>query len=196
MKRYWRILMIYLQRWRNSLVRFSDTPASKRLLFIHSLLDSIFLPLSIDFSFLPLVATKPSRAGEFANICLVASIIGGSIGYLIGMAFMNSIGIFLIQTFGFTSVWESILNTYTGNLSYWTLTIAAVTPLPYNMATLASGATEMNFVLFLLISIAGRAFRFYLLAYGIKYLGKHIGFFRRLKKSNQIKFETNFESAS
>ena len=189
-------MMIYLQRWRNSLVRFSDNPASKRLLFIHSLLDSIFLPLSIDFTFLPLVASKPSRAGEFANICIVSSILGGSIGYLIGLVFMNSAGIFFIETFGFSSVWERILSTYQGNLSLWTLTIAAITPLPFNMATIASGATEMNFILFLLISIAGRAFRFYLLAYGIKYLGEHIGFFRRLKRSNQIKLQTNFESVS
>ena len=188
--------MIYLQRWRNSLVRFSDTPASKRLLFIHSFLDSIFLPLSIDFTFLPLVATKPSRAGEFANICIVSSILGGTFGYLIGMAFMNSVGIFLVETFGFSYVWEHILNTYTGHLSYWTLTIAAITPLPFNMATIASGATEMNFLIFLFISSVGRAFRFYLLAYGIKYLGEHIGFFRRLKKSHQIKLQTKFESVS
>jgi membrane protein YqaA with SNARE-associated domain len=196
MKRIWRILRIYLQKWRSSLVRFSNTPASKRLLFVHSFLDSIFLPLSIDFSFLPLVATKPSKAGEFANICLVASILGGTLGYLIGMAFMNSVGIFLINTFGFSSVWERILITYTGNLSFWTLTIASITPLPFNMATLASGATEMNFFVFLLISTVGRAFRFYLLAYGIKYLGEHIGFFRRLKLSNQIKLQTKFESVS
>lgn len=196
MKRKWRILMVYLQRWRNSLVRFSDKPASKRLLFIHSFLDSVFLPISIDFTFLPLVATKVQRAGQFANICLVASILGGSLGYLIGLVFMNSIGLFLIETFGFSEVWKYILTAYKGDLSYWTLLVAAITPLPYNMATIASGATEMNFLVFLIISIAGRAFRFYLLAYGIKYLGEHIGFFRRLKSANKINIGAKYDSVA
>ncbi len=195
MNRFRRILTIALFRWRNNLVTFSDKSSSLVVLFIHSLLDSIFLPISIDFTFLPLVATRTSKAIKFANISIIASIIGAAIGYLIGFAFIDTIGIFLIDTFGFHSVWEKLLNAYQGHLSIWTLIVAAITPIPFNVATIVSGATEMNFFVFMLISIFGRAFRFYLLAYGIKYFGEKISFFRNLKKLNKIRIKPKLEKA-
>lgn len=193
MNRLYRILRVTLIRWRNNLVSFSDKTSSLVVLFIHSLLDSIFLPISIDFTFLPLVATRTSKAIKFANISIVASIIGAAIGYLIGFAFIDTIGMFLIDTFGLHPVWEELLKAYQGHLSVWTLLVAAITPLPFNVATIVSGATEMNFFLFMLISILGRAFRFYLLAFGIKYFGEKISFFRNLKKINRIKIKPKLE---
>ncbi len=195
MNKLYRKLKIFLMRWRNSLVKFSDRRSSLVLLFVHSLLDSIFLPISIDFTFLPLVASRTSKAVKFANICLIASIIGAAIGYFIGFVFIDTIGMFLIDTFGFHPVWERLLNAYQGHLSVWTLIVAAITPIPFNVATIVSGATEMNFLVFILISIGGRSIRFYLLAYGIKYFGEKVSFFRNLKKVNRLRIKPKLENA-
>ena len=46
----------------------------------------------------------------------------------------------------------------------WFLAAAAFTPIPFKVATIASGATGLAFVPFLVVSLVGRAARFFLVA--------------------------------
>ena len=56
----------------------------------------------------------------------------------------------------------------------WFLAAAAFTPIPFKVATIASGAIEMAFIPFLVVSLAGRATRFFLVAMLLRSFGPPI----------------------
>jgi membrane protein DedA with SNARE-associated domain len=60
---------------------------------------------------------------------------------------------------------------YTGEWGVWFLAAAAFTPIPYKVATIAAGATGMAIVPFVLVSIVGRAGRFFLVAAILRVFG-------------------------
>lgn len=164
----YRKIRIIIYKFRNSLVRFSDKLLARKVLFIHSLIDSIFFPISIDFLYIPLLLANPKKSYKFATIANIASIVGGIIAYLIGFTFMDSVGMSIIRAFNFESSWLELLAKYNSGYSFFTLLIAAITPIPYSVASIASGATEMNFLSFAMISIFGRSLRFYLISIFVK----------------------------
>lgn len=166
-------------RFKDFLVKFSDKPIASILLFLHSLIDSIFFPISIDFVYIPMLIAKPQKAYLFAILATIGSIAGAIVAYLIGYAFMDSVGTLILQTSNFEAEWASFIKQFNNGISLWSLTIAALTPIPFSLASIASGAVGMNFVVFLLISIFGRATRFVVIAIIIKNYKQS---FRKLKR--------------
>lgn len=164
----YRKIRIIIYKFRNSLVRFSDKLLARKVLFIHSLIDSIFFPISIDFLYIPLLLANPKKSYKFATIANIASIVGGIIAYLIGFTLMDSVGMSIVRAFNFESSWMELIEKYNSGYSLITLLVAAITPIPFSIASIASGATAMNFLSFLMISIFGRSLRFYFIAILVK----------------------------
>ena len=46
--------------------------------------ESSFFPIPPDALLVPMVLARPDRAWRFAAICMVASVVGGALGYAIG----------------------------------------------------------------------------------------------------------------
>ena len=67
--------------------------------------------------------------------------------------------------------WKRVVEIYTGELGVWFLSIAAFSPIPFKVATIAAGATEMAFWPFLMVSAIGRGARFFLVATILRILG-------------------------
>ncbi|MDE0883308.1 MAG: DedA family protein, partial [Myxococcota bacterium] len=57
---------------------------------------------------------------------------------------------------------------------FWGTLAAAITPIPYKVFTISSGVFKFPFIPFLLASIIGRAFRFFLVAALIRKFGPSI----------------------
>jgi len=51
---------------------------------------------------------------------------------------------------------------------------AAITPFPYKVLTIFSGATGLNFLIFTIVSIVGRSIRFFLVAFLLYKFGEPI----------------------
>ncbi|MCB1459063.1 MAG: DedA family protein, partial [Nitratireductor sp.] len=64
----------------------------------------------------------------------------------------------------------------------WGVLFAAVTPFPYKVLTIFSGATGLNFLVFMLVSVIGRGLRFFLVSWLLFHFGEPIRTFieRRL----------------
>jgi membrane protein YqaA with SNARE-associated domain len=126
-----------------------------------SFAESSFFPLPPDALLIPMAASRPQRAWFFAAVCTVASVLGGCLGYLIGAAFFDSIA-------------RPILHAYhadaaLGNFQVWfarwglaVILIKGLTPIPYKLVTIASGAAHFNFPTFIAASLATRGARFFL----------------------------------
>lgn len=164
-----------IRRWKNHLYKwvegFAEKPYARLTVFLHSLADSSFFPVSIDITFVPIAIARPKRAFQFALWSTLGSLLGGALAYLIGMELMTTIGVRIIDFYNAHESWANITQSLSGDVANMTLVIAGLTPFPFAIATLGAGAVEMNFTSFILISAVTRFIRFVLLAFLIYYFG-------------------------
>lgn len=121
--------------------------------------ESALLPLPVDAVTLPVMLADRQRLWRVVWIATLTSVLGGVVGYGIGRLLYETLGLWLIEFYGWQ---ESFAELRQGFLDQGALIvlIGAVTPLPYKLIAIASGLQGLNFWLFLGVSILGRALRF------------------------------------
>ena len=132
-------------------------------LAVISFVESSFFPIPPDVLLIPLVLAARHRAFQIALICTIASVMGGAFGYLIGYGLMDTIGRPIIEFYGHVDALESLEQAF--NEHGWLIVIGGgLTPLPYKIVTIASGALQLDFTTFMLASIGSRGIRFLVVA--------------------------------
>lgn len=133
-----------------------------------SFIESSIFPIPPDVLLIPMVLAKRHKWIWYATICTIASVLGAYLGYLIGAVLYEAIGEPILAFYGKADSFEQIgewYNTWGG----WGVLFAAVTPFPYKVLTIFSGATGLDLVVFTVVSIIGRGLRFFIVA-GLLYL--------------------------
>jgi membrane protein YqaA with SNARE-associated domain len=125
--------------------------------------ESSVFPIPPDALLIPMALARPDRAWRYAAICTVASVIGGALGYLIGYALFNQLARPLIEFYGYGDRFVAFQQLY-ANYGLWVILIKGLTPIPYKIVTIASGAAQFNFWIFMAASIATRGARFFIVA--------------------------------
>jgi membrane protein DedA with SNARE-associated domain len=82
------------------------------------------------------------------------------IGYYIGAVFMQILGCPIVGFYHGERIFDQLAFTFNRH-SFWAIFIAAVTPIPYKVFTIAAGALQADFGTFLLASGLGRPLRFF-----------------------------------
>ncbi|AAV95385.1 DedA family protein [Ruegeria pomeroyi] len=126
-------------------------------------LESSVFPIPPDLLMIPMILARPSRAWLIALVALVASVLGGLLGYAIGAFFYDSIGAPILEAMGKGDAMEAF-NTRFNDFGFWAVLTAGVTPFPYKVITIMSGWTGMPLATFVATSILARALRFFLVA--------------------------------
>ena len=157
-------------------LKVAEKKSANYFLAFISFIESSIFPIPPDVLIIPMILAKPHRAFKIAAIATISSVIGGMFGYFIGLFLWNEIGESILNAYHLTENFQIIKDKYTeiGNLA---VLIASITPFPYKVITLFSGFVEMNLMSFLLISIIGRGFRFFLIAGILYYLGEKAKYF-------------------
>lgn len=136
-----------------------------------SFAESLFFPIPPDVLLMAIISVrKIQRWFFYATITTVFSILGGIVGYIIGASFFDTFGQGIISLYGLESDFEKIKIIFEDQ-TFFTMLVAALTPIPFKIFTLAGGLFKVNFFVFLIASIIGRATRFYLVAYLTKLYG-------------------------
>ena len=155
------------RRWSRNLydwtLHWAETPQSLIALFCIALVESSFFPIPPDLLLIAIVVANPNMWLRAAGICAVGSLIGAAIGYAIGAAFMTTVGDLIIDFYQASEAWDRFVE-LANVWGTWFLAAAAFTPIPFKVATIASGATGLAFVPFLVVSLIGRTTRFILVA--------------------------------
>ena len=120
-----------------------------------------------------MVLAKRTKAFFYALICTLSSVLGGILGYLIGLVLFNSIGILLINFYHLNDQMTQFQNYY-NTYGVWIVIIAGFTPFPFKLITIASGLFQLNFIIFVLCSILSRGSRFYLVSVLLYFFGENI----------------------
>ena len=159
-----------LYHWTLSL---AESPHATWALAIVAFAESSFFPIPPDVILVPMALAKPRRALVYAAICTVASVLGGILGYAIGSALYDSVGLWLI---GFYRLEDkvAVLQTQFDNYGGWIILIKGLTPIPFKLVTILSGFARFNFPLFVLLCCITRGARFFLLAGLLNWFGEPI----------------------
>lgn len=125
--------------------------------------ESSVFPIPPDVLMIPMILAARERAFAIAGLATLASVLGGCLGYAIGYGFMDTLGQPILQFYGKAEAFDQLaarFNQYGG----WAVLVAGVTPFPYKVITIFSGATQLNLPLFLGVSVLARALRFFVVA--------------------------------
>ncbi|MCB1357845.1 MAG: DedA family protein [Maritimibacter sp.] len=132
------------------------------LAFVAFVESSVF-PIPPDILMIPMIIATPKRAFLIAGVALVASVLGGMLGYFIGWGAFESVGRPVLEFYGKDAYFAEFSTKY-NEWGAWAVLIAGITPFPYKVITILSGVTGLNFMVFMVASIIARGFRFFLVA--------------------------------
>lgn len=152
-----------LRRLYNWTFSLAQSKHALRALAGVSFIESSVFPIPPDVLLIPMVIAERSKAWLYGSVCTLFSVIGGAFGYVIGHFLYDTIGAPLVEFYGYTEQFNNFSNLY-NEWGFWIVVGAGFTPLPYKIVTIASGVTGLNFPLFIITSVIGRAGRFFLVA--------------------------------
>ena len=132
------------------------------LAFVAFVESSVF-PIPPDILMIPMIIARPSRAWLIAGVALLASVLGGLLGYAIGAWAFEAIGEPILSSLGKADAMEAFAERF-NNMGFWAILAAGVTPFPYKVITIMSGFTGMSMATFLLTSVLARGLRFFIVA--------------------------------
>ncbi|MET0063127.1 MAG: YqaA family protein [Candidatus Thiodiazotropha endolucinida] len=143
-------------------MQWSRHPHAPAYLAGLSFAESSFFPIPPDVMLAPMSMAQPNQAWFFAGLTTLASVIGGMLGYLIGVYAFDLVQPWL-HSLGY---WEGYLNTkvWFDEWGFWAIFLAGFSPIPYKIFTITAGVIGMAFLPFVVASIIGRGARFFLVA--------------------------------
>ncbi len=146
-------------------------------LFVVAFAESSFFPIPPDVLVIALVL-PPTNASPFvtASVCTVGSVAGAVAGWLIGKWGGRPI---LDRLFNLEKV-QQVERLY-DRYGVAAVLIAAFTPIPYKVFTIASGVFRLNIFGFVGASMIGRGARFFMVAYLTSWFGEWV--IKRLDKA-------------
>jgi len=128
-----------------------------------SFIESSVFPIPPDVLMIPMIIARPSRAWLVTLVALVASVLGGLLGYAIGAFAYQEIGVPILTALGKDAAMEAF-STRFNDFGFWAVLTAGVTPFPYKVITIMSGWTAMPIGTFVATSILARGLRFFIVA--------------------------------
>ena len=140
---------------------------AKSILGFISFIESFIFPLPPDLLIIPMTIAKMNDWFKIALVATIGSVLGACVGYIIGYIFFNEVGIPIFELYGVDNA--SFLKEKVaqgGGIIAWAsfLAIAAFTPLPFKLLTIASGFVHFNLIYFIIICFLVRGSRFFLIS--------------------------------
>lgn len=142
-------------------------------LFTVSFVESSFFPIPPDVMLIPMILADRAKAWYFALVATLGSVLGGVFGYLIGYFLFDAIGQPMLELYGYADKFEKFASQY-NEYGAWIVFFFGVTPFPYKVITIASGATGLNIAVFMLASVLSRGLRFFIVAALLYWFGPPI----------------------
>jgi len=158
-------MMRLLRRLYDWVLHWATTPYGAPALFLLAFAESSFFPIPPDVLLLALCIAVPLRSFRFALIASVGSVLGGMVGYGIGIGLWELVsGYFFLYVPGFSEAVFAKVQALFDTYDFWAVFTAGFTPIPYKVITIGAGVFEINFPVFVLASVISRSLRFFLVA--------------------------------
>ena len=142
--------------------------SSKYYLALVSFIESSFFPIPPDVMVIPMIISKKNNFIKIFLIATIFSVLGGILGYFIGVFFFD-VAMQIVSFYSYEDKVDAIKNSLIKNDGFYAwlgiLFLAGFTPLPYKVFTIASGLIGFNITIFILTSLISRGLRFFIVSY-------------------------------
>ncbi len=162
-----------MKRLYDRTIRMAEHRHALWVLAVVSFIESSVFPIPPDVLIIPMILARPSKAWLIAGVALVASVIGGLLGYAIGALAYQELGQPILEALGKGDAIEAFRTRF-NDFGFWAVLTAGVTPFPYKVITIMSGVTAMPLATFIATSILARGLRFFILAALLRKFGAPI----------------------
>jgi membrane protein YqaA with SNARE-associated domain len=162
-----------LRRLYDRVLRLSASPLAPFWLALIAFAESSFFPVPPDVLLVPMALARPERAFRYALICTAASVVGGMLGYLIGYALFDVLARPLLHFYHYEDAFAAFQARFQ-QYGVYIILIKGLTPIPYKIVAIASGAAKFDFAVFVGASVLTRGARFYLIALLLRQFGEPV----------------------
>ena len=154
----------------------SSRPNAMYFLFVFAFVESSFFPIPPYVMVIPMVLASPEKAWKIAGLATFASVLGGFLGYLIGIYAFDLIAEPMLKFYGYMPQFEEF-KAYYNKFGAGIILMSTLTPFPYKVITITSGVMHMDLWVFGLASIVARGLRFFVIAWLLRKYGEPIKVF-------------------
>ena len=154
-------------------MELANHPSAIWLLGFVSFIEAIFFPIPPDVLLIPMILVNVKKAWIYAFVATVFSVLGGLVGYAIGLFAYSQIAEPLLIGLGKETAMNLFSNSINENGFLIVLT-AGISPIPFKVVSVMSGFTQMPIYVFLVSALLGRATRFFVVATLLKRYGETI----------------------
>lgn len=156
------------------IVESAQKPAAEKILYFISFVDSFISPMPPDPFLAVITVINPKKWFRYAFYTMVFGVIGGLVGYAIGFFLFEYIGEPLVELYNFKESLQALGNTFS-NHAFLSVLVAAFTPIPYQIFTVAAGMFKINVIVFIAASVLGRGSRFFIVGFLMRFVGENFG---------------------
>jgi membrane protein YqaA with SNARE-associated domain len=153
-----------IRRLYHWVLHWASTPYGVPALFVLAFVESSFFPIPPDVLLIALCLALPTRSFRFAAWCTAGSALGGAFGYFLGWALWQNVESLVIPRIFSQEIFDKVTGIY-HEWDFAAVFVAAFTPIPYKVFTIAAGVAKLNLPGFLAASVIGRGARFFLVAF-------------------------------
>jgi len=162
-----------LKRLYNWVLSWAHSKYSTVALAILAFAESSFFPVPPDVLQIALSLSKPKKSFFYAFISGAFSVLGGILGYFIGLMLYESVGKIIIESLGYQQAFLQVGEMYKNN-AFLAILAAAFTPIPYKVFTIAAGVWKVGLLPLMMASLVGRFARFFIVATLIYIFGEKV----------------------
>jgi membrane protein YqaA with SNARE-associated domain len=163
-----------LRRFYEWVLREAHTVEGGAGLVVLAFTGSAIVPLLLEPPLVVLTSGVPRLWRRFALLFALGSIIGGVFTYVIGYAFIETVGRFVIRAWAAEGMWSHFLDIARSKWGFAMVAAISIGPGPYKIITMAAGAAGMSFPAFLGILVVGRCARFLAVSWLTKVFGPRV----------------------
>src|SRR6478736_5572243 len=136
-----------MRRLYDWVIRMAGHPRAIPAMGVVSFAESSFFPIPPDVMLVPMILANRRKAFTIALVCTVCS----------------ALGAWVVKTYGLQAGLEKFRDEF-ARYGTWVILIKGLTPIPYKLVTIASGAAHFDLFTFVWASIVTRGARFFLIS--------------------------------
>jgi len=162
-----------IEKYYKKIISLSKKNYALPFLLLVAFIESFIFPIPPDIFLILLILAQRYNAFYIAFLCTIFSVLGGILGFFIGILFFDTLGKDILDYYNLNEKFSIFSDLYK-RFGTWIVIAGGFTPIPYKVITIFSGLIKMNFLEFLIASFFSRGARFFLIATLLYFYGKKI----------------------
>ena len=127
-----------------------------------SFLEGFISPIPPDPMLAVIASVNKQKAIIYSLLCTLTSVCGGCVGFLLGALLYDSVGIAILNFYGYSNSVGTMDNLNT--IAFAAIAFKALTPIPYKVVAIIAGFMHVDFLTFVSASLLSRFIRFFIVS--------------------------------